>query len=130
METIREILAFNLARIRGKRSQAQVASDCGFETPTYNRWEKMKAWPDPGSIQRLAEYYGIDASEFYRALPGQPEPKKVILISDALAVMKAVPDEVYELAPDMNEEAWGMVKVIMRREAKKSLRNSSNTKQA
>lgn len=72
MEKIREIVAFNLKRIRREKNlnQNEVAVACGFEIPSFSRWENGKAWPSPETIQALAKFYKVSPSEFYKPING------------------------------------------------------------
>lgn len=87
MEIIRKILAHNLVRIREARNlkQHEVADACGFETPTYNRWENGRAWPKPDSIQALSDFYKVPSSEFYRDISDTPVAPS---LSEALNVLE------------------------------------------
>lgn len=104
MEKIRNILATNLRRLRGERTQAQVAVDCGVEIPTYNRWEKEKAWPDPTSVQAIADYYKIDPSELYRSLDIVDKPQPLPKLSFLASALRSIPDEVFELAQQLEPD--------------------------
>lgn len=68
MEKIREILSFNLKRIRREQgyNQKEVAAACGFEIPSYSRWENGKSWPNPETIECLSKFYKVSPCEFYR----------------------------------------------------------------
>lgn len=72
MEKIREIVAFNLKRIRREKGllQNEVAESCGFEIPSFSRWENGKAWPSPETIQLLAKFYKVSPCEFYKPIDG------------------------------------------------------------
>lgn len=83
---IREIVAYNLKRIRREqqRNQKDVAQGCNFEIPSYSRWENGKSWPSPETIQALAKYYKVSPTEFYKPINGQYLPS----LTDALIVIE------------------------------------------
>jgi transcriptional regulator with XRE-family HTH domain len=65
---IKQLVGMNLQAIREARSltQAAVADACEFEAPSYSRWENGKSWPSPATIARLAKFYDVPESYFYR----------------------------------------------------------------
>ncbi|MFL5785873.1 MAG: helix-turn-helix domain-containing protein [Bacteriovoracaceae bacterium] len=65
---IKELVGANLQAIRESRglTQAAVADACEFEAPSYSRWENGKSWPSPATISRLAKFYNVPQSYFYR----------------------------------------------------------------
>lgn len=86
MDKIRNVLAFNLKRLRIEKrvSQRVIADKCGFEVPSYSRWENAKSWPSPSTIQSLAKFYGICPTEFYKPMDGFK-----CTLSDALKIVEA-----------------------------------------
>jgi transcriptional regulator with XRE-family HTH domain len=110
---IRKLLGTNLIRLRGSRTQAEVAESCGFEIPSYSRWENGKAWASSETIETLAAYYEVDASELYR---GETAQKPLGLpVSKTLQKLMAIPDKVYDFAQDeaINAEVWEIIEDIM-----------------
>jgi transcriptional regulator with XRE-family HTH domain len=85
MEKIREVVAFNLKRIRAEKgiSQTKVAQECNFEIPSFSRWENGKAWPSPETIQELAKYYEVSPTEFYR-----PKKERECTLTEALKAVE------------------------------------------
>lgn len=86
MEKIRDIVSFNLKRIRKERnkSQLEVAEKCGFQVPSYSRWENGKSWPNPTTIQTLSKFYGISPTDFYKPKDGIFK----VSLTDALKVLE------------------------------------------
>lgn len=85
MDKIRDIVAFNLKRIRTEKgiSQKKVAQECNFEIPSFSRWENGKAWPSPETIEQLAKYYQIAPTEFYR-----PKKERECTLTEALKAVE------------------------------------------
>lgn len=67
MEFIREILAKNLLQLRKERgvTQGQLANSLNTTAASYSRWENAVAWPDPESLEKLAQFYGVRSSRFF-----------------------------------------------------------------
>jgi transcriptional regulator with XRE-family HTH domain len=118
MSKIKEIIGNNLRALRGDKSQAVVAHDCGFEISSLSRWENSKAWASAETIEKLADYYNVHVSEIYIDRE-RPEASLVriddIKVSQALDVLRRrlsnIPDQFLDLAAQMgeNEDAWAAV---------------------
>ena len=52
-------------RVRKGLTQAQVASDLGVSTTTYNAWEKDLSNVAISKVQALAEYYSVPISKIF-----------------------------------------------------------------
>lgn len=106
---IRKLLGANLVRLRNGRPQAEVAEACGFEIGSLSRWENGKAWASSETIERLADYYKVDASEIYRG-EGAQEPLPMP-VSKTLQRLMAIPDYVYDAAigVDIDDKIWRTV---------------------
>lgn len=50
-------------RARKDKTQAQVATDLGISTPTYNAWENDISNVAISKVIALAEYFGVRLSE-------------------------------------------------------------------
>ncbi len=115
MTDIRENFSVNLKRIRKSRgyTQMRVAYDVGVETPTYNRWEKGKAWPNPEYVNALAEVLEVDSSDFYKAnspLKVKPSPEEALkVLTEALGAQVKF-DKRSQL--DLDDDILEMLKLI------------------
>lgn len=129
-----EELSDRVKRLRKKAgfSQSALATQAKLSVQMIKDIEAGRRGGSVDTLRRLSDAFGISLQEI--ATGSEDIEPNVIRTENfpasvVIQKMSLIPDEVYELAPDISEEAWGMVKVIMRREAKKS-RRSSNTKQA
>lgn len=60
-----------LRRLRGERSQKQVASELGMPQTTLSTLENQESVPRGELLQKLADYFNIPLSYFYEPRPSQ-----------------------------------------------------------
>jgi transcriptional regulator with XRE-family HTH domain len=67
LDLLRETLSINLLKLRKQFgfTQAAISEKLNITTATYNRWENGSNWPDPNTLERLAEVYGIRSTLFF-----------------------------------------------------------------
>jgi len=84
-----------LRRLRGERSQKEVATELGVPVTTLSSLENQETVPRGEVLQKLAEYYKITISYFYKS--GSPQVKA----SDAaLAWVQQLPASTQTKASD------------------------------
>ena len=66
-----ENLGERLRRLRGERSQKEVAADLGLPVTTLSSMENQDTIPRGEVLQRFSEYYKIPISYFYKTVPAQ-----------------------------------------------------------
>ena len=68
---IREILAFNLKRLRADTglSQEELAHRAGIDGPTSVLWSAVSTPPASDLVDRLAKELGVEAAELLRKPP-------------------------------------------------------------
>lgn len=86
MEYIRKILASNLLELRKSKgsTQAKIAEEVGATVASYNRWENGINWPDPESIEKIANYYSIPSSRLFQDKSLQTPPASPDYLKDSL----------------------------------------------
>lgn len=60
-------LNLQLKKLRGDRSQKEIADALGINQPTYNRYERGDREPDIATIIRISEYYNVSTDELLGA---------------------------------------------------------------
>jgi putative transcriptional regulator len=84
-----------LRRLRGERSQKEVATELALPVTTFSSLENQETVPRGEVVQKLAEYFKIPISYFYKS--GSPEVKA----SDAaLAWVQQLPNATQTKASD------------------------------
>jgi transcriptional regulator with XRE-family HTH domain len=78
----RERLANLLKELRGERSQRSFAKLFGVSNQTVQNWEKQRAWPDDGNLQRLAELKGWTLEQLKTYLNGETPADKSASCAD------------------------------------------------
>ena len=147
---IREILAFNLKKIRESfgYTQAYVAEACGFEVPSYSRWENGKAWPNPETIEKLSVLFVCRPSYFYQDPEAEPslsqsEIDKIATQASLHVLLSTVVERVDSLPLGLidrtffektTKETWGEIDEVLnqasfnkRHEMMKKLKESNPT---
>jgi transcriptional regulator with XRE-family HTH domain len=66
MDKPKEVLAVNLARLRGNESQKAIAEKAGLSLRQYSRYEHGLSWPGEETLESLAAVYGIPVDELVR----------------------------------------------------------------
>lgn len=110
---IKQVVGANLLEIRESRgfTQAYVADECGFEPPSYSRWESGKSWPSPDTIERLAAFYDVPETYFYRdeaARKVKPTLDEALrILSDETGILLTLPSSIKKnsIPADVRETA-------------------------
>lgn len=71
LEEIQARFSFNLTRLmkqEGRTSQ-YVCEKLDIQAPKLSRWRNGDAVPRPNQITALAEFFGVDVIEFFKAVP-------------------------------------------------------------
>jgi transcriptional regulator with XRE-family HTH domain len=106
METIRDVICKNFNRLveSSDLSNKTIAQKAGVTEPTFYRWKNGENTPELPNIESLAKALGVDPIEFYQA---EFTPRQ-LPVSATLRKMMAIPDEVYELASELEleDEVW------------------------
>ena len=81
-ESIRDVLSKNLKELRKSRglTQEQLASLAGFQTPSYNKWETGKAWPEPDTISALARALEVEEARLFQSTSSLITPREALKI--------------------------------------------------
>jgi transcriptional regulator with XRE-family HTH domain len=66
---------------------------------TISRWKSGHHAPELDKIDKLAEILNINPLEFYRTNEAPAEP-----VSKTLIKMSAIPDKIYDIAPDIGKD--------------------------
>lgn len=129
---IKEVVGLNLQQLREARglTQAAVAEACEFEPTSYSRWENGKSWPSPSTIKKLAEFYDVPETQFYRdesARKVRPSMDEALrLIEDETGIVLKLPKyittERARLPDDLaikvmkysaNDQVWELVRGVI-----------------
>lgn len=63
----RELIAMNLARLRGEMSYSELGRRCGSSAGAVRDIETMRRMPGAGMLTRLADALEVDISELLKA---------------------------------------------------------------
>jgi transcriptional regulator with XRE-family HTH domain len=129
MENMKELVCNNFTRLFEQsdfKTYRALAQAVKINENTIQRWVNKKSYPELPNIEKLAEVFRVSPLEFYKT---KVEPVNVLSFKKAIGRMLLVPEEVYELGSEMDEESWDIIIKMMKGrlsiiEAKKS-RNSS-----
>ena len=94
------ILANNLKRylqLTGK-NQKEVAAAIGVQPSTFCDWMNLRAYPRPGKVQALADYFGIKKADLVDELP---EEEEELENQEVLELFHKVPKEKREFVLSM-----------------------------
>jgi transcriptional regulator with XRE-family HTH domain len=126
---IRKILGRNLKDLRGDLTQEEVAEACGFEIPSYSRWENGKAWASSDTVERLAKYFKVNPSELYK----NNDSPRIKPFAETLPVkrligllekkLNSVPDDIFDLAQgiDHDDIAWEDIRAVLEHAAERKI---------
>lgn len=65
MKTIEEVLAFNLKRFRGSRTQAFISEATGIAFRTYQHLEQGVSVPQKPQREAICNFFGVDEMELF-----------------------------------------------------------------
>lgn len=68
-----------LRRLRGNRSQREVASDLGIPTTTLSSLEQQDTVPRGPMLRRLSEHFGVSLDYFFPSEPKASRPAREML---------------------------------------------------
>lgn len=88
MDNIREIIANNLQTLRKnkKLTQLEVGEAVHYSDKAVSRWEKGESLPDIETLQKLAEFFGVETGYFFKEHSSAP----VISESDKQQLIKKI----------------------------------------
>lgn len=66
MESIRQILGFNLRLLRGDRTQAELAEVLGLPLRSYQRIESGVAFPQESTLKQITTKLGVSESALFQ----------------------------------------------------------------
>lgn len=131
MGNIREIVCKNFKRLvdSSGKTKREIAQQMGVSEATLQRWKSGASFPELPNIEKLASILGVDESEFY--LSSESEVK-LMPVSGAIKKALLIPDDIFELAQKLsvNDEAWGMVKIVLEVAIEKQQLNAVKKKKA
>lgn len=86
------ILGKNMARLRGNRSQEEVAQSIGISRARYSHYETARSEPDHEVLESLANYFGV-STDYLLGLTDDPKPISIYtssgFLEKALRTMKS-----------------------------------------
>jgi transcriptional regulator with XRE-family HTH domain len=114
---LQRVVALNLARIRGEMSRKALATKAGVSYQHIYEIEEEIKKPSLNVLEKLSKALDIELADLLASKGPEKKPVKVSSVINRLA---AVPDDVYDLAiqlqelkPKDRETAWRDVKEAM-----------------
>lgn len=104
MKTIRDVFISNLIRLRGERTQEQVAEGAGIPVRSYQRAEYGEI-PQTPNLKAIAKSLGVPETHLFVDMeefqPGRPDPR--------LELLRLIPDLEKDAAATLLNIAKGLV---------------------
>lgn len=93
LETTREIFSFNLKRLRGDRTQRDIAEAVDVSLASYQRMESGVIPRTPGIFPALAKAFSTPERELFRDPDMKPTPEQALqVLADALGIKTPKPE--------------------------------------
>lgn len=72
---VKEIFASNISKLRNQKNltQKELADHLGLGKTTISEWESAKKLPNAGSIEKVAEFFGVPKSQLFETKKEQEE---------------------------------------------------------
>lgn len=81
-----------LKKLRGKRTQEEVANHIGISRARYSHFENGIREPDLGLVVRLADYYGV-TTDYLLGKSNDPHLTSDEYVEKLLKIMEGLPEE-------------------------------------